>query len=74
MTHSPFRLLANSFMPKPPSPFNGDWIQTTCMFHGGGFISPISRLGDRSSTYFFPVDALEVGILIGNKILHENIS
>lgn len=37
----------------------GDWLSTTCFFHGGGFLGPIGRLVNNSRVLFFPPEALE---------------
>ena len=38
----------------------GNMLQTTCFFHGGGFITPISAMiQPQNASYFFPVGSLE---------------
>ncbi len=35
------------------------YLQTTCFFHGGGFLGPINCIMGESSTTFFPIEKLE---------------
>ncbi len=36
-----------------------EYLTTTCFFHGGGFLGPISCIMSECSTRFFPIKALE---------------
>ncbi len=44
---------------RPDALPTGEFIQTTCFFHGGGLLMPVAWLVGKGSSRFFPVASLE---------------